>query len=117
MSHKNKYFIILVAIIVIGCANVEFKKPLISIDQQMPTGIQDGEAIVVLSETKSFLGYHEWKLGKCISNAFKRLNRKIEVYSSGGEFHGFFSLILICWMLMIIQLGERSIAFLRIKKF
>ena len=78
MSHK--YLSILTAILILGCANVEFNKPLISIHKQMPTGIQDGEAIVVLSDTKTFWGgvsefyFHEQLLGKGISNAIKKLN-------------------------------------------
>ena len=95
MSHK--YLSILTAILILGCANVEFNKPLISIHKQMPTGIQDGEAIVVLSDTKTFWGgvsdfyFHEQRLGKGISNAIKKLNRRIEVFSSEEFRRIFFS--------------------------
>jgi hypothetical protein len=63
----------------------------------MPTGIQDGEAIVVLSNAKTFWGgmyeyrFHEKTLGKGISNAIKKLNRRIEVFSSGEFRRIFFS--------------------------
>jgi len=74
MSHK--YLSILTAILILGCANVEFNKSLISIDKQMPTGIQDGEAIVVLSDAKPFGGVSEYYFHeKPLANVFLMLLR------------------------------------------
>jgi carboxyl-terminal processing protease len=76
----HKYLFIFLAFLVIGCSHVG--KTQIEINQVKRTGIKDGEAIVVLSETKTFWGYDEKKLGKCTSRAFEKLNRNIKIFPS-----------------------------------
>ena len=66
--------------LVLGCSHVG--KTQTDISKLKPTGITDGEEIVVLTETKTFWGYDEKEPGKCTSKAFENLNRKIKVFPS-----------------------------------
>ena len=75
-----KYLSILVAVLVLGCSEAE--KPICTVNKLNTTGIQEGEAIVVLSINKCCRGYHEEKIGECISKALKKQNRKIEIFPS-----------------------------------
>ena len=84
-----KYLSIILAVLVLGCSHAQ--KPVCRVNKLNTTGIQEGEAIVVLSETKTFWGYHEGKIGKCISKAFKKQNKKIEIFPSDEFRRTFFS--------------------------
>lgn len=74
----RKYFCIFLVLLVFGCSHVGETQTEIS--RLRPTGIKSGQEIVVLSETKTFWGYDEKKLGKCTLQAFEDLNIKVKVF-------------------------------------
>jgi hypothetical protein len=86
---KPKYYSILLAVLVLGCSHAQ--KPVSKVDKLNTTGIQQGDAIVVLSETRANGKYHEEKIGECISSAFKKQNSKIEILPSDEFRRTFFS--------------------------
>jgi len=85
---KPKYLGILLAVLVLGCSHAQ--KPVSKVDKLNTTGIQQGDAIVVLSKFKTDGEYHEEKISKCISRAFKKQNSKIVIFPSDESRRTFF---------------------------
>jgi hypothetical protein len=86
---KPRYLSVFLAVLFLGCSHAQ--KPVSEVEKLNTTGIQQGDAIVVLSGAKTDGQHHEAKIRNCISRAFKRQNRKIVIFPSDEFRRTFFS--------------------------
>ena len=72
-------FVGIITISLLGCTHSDH-----SISRQIPAGILEGEKIAVLFDTEPYSQSSalEKKIGKCISKAIKKLDKKVEIFPS-----------------------------------